>query len=232
METDEAVQEAKYKEAISRAVQIAVASSSRPKPVHGSEYGRFWARGEEDEEADSDSTSDCDSGEETASISSPEFIKEAAAVSFSVQDLYKAEHELTEEEKVSNDTSSSAGNSSLATRIVEAMVQRKLRRVPWQGPLPPPRASPPRTIGDVLDEAIMVGSPRGRHGSKCLRASSSAVLSASAMVDGRSAKAQASGSMTGFQNSSLMFPDFPVLARRCAAGFEIIPRQHNNCCFG
>jgi hypothetical protein len=39
------------------------------------------------------------------------------------------------------------------------MVQRKFSGVPWQGPLPKPRVSPPRTLGDALAKATHRNSP-------------------------------------------------------------------------
>ena len=40
--------------------------------------------------------------------------------------------------------------SSLANEIVQAMAKRVQSPKPWRGPLPPPRVSPPKTIGDIV----------------------------------------------------------------------------------
>ena len=39
---------------------------------------------------------------------------------------------------------------TLASKIVDAMARRRKELRPWRGPLPAPRVSPPRTLGDVL----------------------------------------------------------------------------------
>ena len=41
----------------------------------------------------------------------------------------------------------------LPRAIVESLIKRKLVGEPWQGPLPAPRVSPPRTLGDFLAKA-------------------------------------------------------------------------------
>lgn len=93
---------------------------------------------------------------EEPELSTADFIKEAAAAGFSIKDLNQAEIELRESEICNTSPNSSAvGNSYLAKKIVDTMVQRKVRsRIsPWRGPLPKPRVSPQRTFGDALAKA-------------------------------------------------------------------------------
>ena len=74
---------------LSRIVQMVVASSDRPKPVHGPEsgFGRFWAVGKDSEElSEADGSFDSDEV-----ISTTAFIAEVAVAGFEAQDLYKAE---------------------------------------------------------------------------------------------------------------------------------------------
>ena len=76
---------------------------------------------------------------EEPELSTADFIKEAAAAGFSIKDLNQAEIELRESEICNTSPNSSAvGNSYLAKKIVDTMVQRKVRsRIsPWRGPLP------------------------------------------------------------------------------------------------
>jgi len=82
--------------ALSRAVALAVETSGRPKPVHGVEAiaSKFWSSGD----SDSESSVDEDFLVEENSISTSEFISEAAAAGFTVQNLQQAEQELSSTE--------------------------------------------------------------------------------------------------------------------------------------
>jgi hypothetical protein len=184
---------------LSRIVQMVVASSDRPKPVHGPEFGfgRFWAVGKDsDELSEADGSSDSDEV-----ISTTAFIAEAAAAGFEAQDLYKAEQELAIVGSGSN--SGKYPKSQLASRIIDSMVRRKLYPEAWQGPLPPPRISPPRTLGDVLEKAREVGHREGKMGG--WRASGSAVWAtpfSNTKQKDRADKAK---------DLQLLTPDFPEL---------------------
>ncbi|CAN6361771.1 unnamed protein product [Urochloa humidicola] len=138
------------REALTRVVSRAVEASARPRRIHGVERinSKFWAR------EDSDSDSSVDEELIAEDISTPEFIAEAAAAGFSWQELQQAERELASPE-VSSKSGIEETRSlpSLASRIVSALVQRKTENRPWKGPLPPPRVSPPRTLGDAFASA-------------------------------------------------------------------------------
>ena len=150
--------------ALSRAVALAVETSGRPKPVHGVEAiaSKFWSSGD----SDSESAVDEDFLVEENSISTSEFISEAAAAGFTVQNLQQAEQELSSTEVRDCSTSVSKGTAPpLAKRIIDAMVQRKTHSRPWQGPLPPPRVSPPKTLGDAFVSARWINGAPSRRGS-------------------------------------------------------------------
>jgi len=52
----------------------------------------------------------------------------------------------------------------LPRSIVTKLVQRKFTGAPWQGPLPSPRVSPPRTLGDCVAKATLLSA--GAHGTQ------------------------------------------------------------------
>ena len=79
--------------------------------------------------------------------STPEFIKEALEAGFTLELLSRAENAFN------SGSTPSSSDLKLANSIVSKMVERKIDGRPWQGPLPPPRVSPPRTFGDALAAA-------------------------------------------------------------------------------
>ena len=118
-------------------------ASRRPKPVHAVHEeskaisSKFWAQPGDQDQSDEDETRP----------STPEFIEEAAHAGFSLDQLIRAEQSLN-----SGKTPTSE-DLCLSKAIIHTMVQRKFAGVPWQGPLPEPRVSPPRTLGDALAKA-------------------------------------------------------------------------------
>lgn len=136
--------------ALSAAVEVAAAASGRPATRHGVEplASRFWATGDSDYESSDEEASDV---VQVRDQSTPEFIAEARRAGFSMEDLVRAENELT---TASTKTSQGTTSTPLATRILDSMVQRRRAGRPWLGPLPPPRVSPVRTLGDELNKAI------------------------------------------------------------------------------
>lgn len=131
-------------EALSREVALAAAVSRRPAPVHGVEplKSKFWALGEDSDESDVDEAELA-----TATPSTPVFINEALDAGFTIEQLAMAEQALD------SGISSSPTALRLPKVIVSEMVRRNLARMPWKGPLPGPRVSPPRTLGDFLATA-------------------------------------------------------------------------------
>lgn len=137
-----------FQERSARDLEMAVAVSSRPGPhIHGVEDwkgSRFWARQELEDSSDEEV-------DEEIEIDTPDMIRCAGAVGFSVLDMMQAE------EEIHTPKYSHLGEKSLAKRIVDAMVDKKCsdknKALPWQGPIPPPRSSPPMTFGAALDKA-------------------------------------------------------------------------------
>jgi len=79
--------------------------------------------------------------------STPEFIKEALEAGFTLELLSRAENTFN------SGSTPSSSDLKLANSIVSKMVVRKTDGRPWQGPLTPPRVSPPRTFGDAIAAA-------------------------------------------------------------------------------
>ena len=157
------------REEVSKVVAVAVAAASRPKPVHAFE-SKFWASSGEDGESD-----EVDLAEPTT----PEFIQDALAAGFSVGDLVQAENTLT------SGINPNSEDRRKADFIVSTLVDRRLYGKPWQGPLPTPRVSPPRTLGDVLVKATCQRQKNNR-GSAPARLAASAPASRSSRRDRRS----------------------------------------------
>ena len=136
-EKEEENRRAEGREALSRAVAMAVELSHRPHPVHGDRIkSKFWATADE---SDQDDRSD---------PSTPEFIQEAVDAGFTCDQLAKAEHVLHSGKTPSSD------DLRLPKTIIAGMLHRKFVGEAWQGPLPEPRVSPPRTLGDLIEKAI------------------------------------------------------------------------------
>jgi hypothetical protein len=129
-------------EHLDRVSMVAQAATSRSGPhVHGLEDvkgSRFWAL---------DSASETSDDESVVSLDTPEFVKHAQEVGFTISQLLSAEKELdypiAEQPK----------EGTKAKRIVDAKVRHQQERRPWRGPLPAPRVSPLRTFGDAIVSA-------------------------------------------------------------------------------
>lgn len=134
-------------EQMARVCELVHAATPKPRPsVHGVEDtmgSRFWALGvESDSDADAESNSD-------ESMSTPDFIQQAQEVGFSFAQLIEAEEELNVSTKKAQ-----VKEGSMANKIVEALVRHRTSGIrPWRGKLPPPRVSPPRTLGDAMASA-------------------------------------------------------------------------------
>jgi hypothetical protein len=78
----------------------------------------------------------------------------AARIGFQVQDLIRAEDEITAAEKVSFSSPTSAGfKCQLGSKSINAIVRDKSLKHqgrPWKGSLPLPRISPPKTLGNAV----------------------------------------------------------------------------------
>ena len=147
---------------MSRAVALAADACVRPKPIHGVSSStaipfKFWMQ-----DADSDLDEEDGHGEPPLADvtgkcvvppttddepSTPEFIKEALEAGFTLELLSRAENAFN------SGSTPSSSDLKLANSIVSKMVERKTDGRPWQGPLTPPRVSPPRTFGDAIAAA-------------------------------------------------------------------------------
>lgn len=123
--------------ALSRMVQRVVEVTPRPKPVHAIPIrSKFWVQ-----EGDGDESED----EGTNSPSTPVFMKQALEVGFLVDQLLRAKKALS-----SGNMSPVLDDLLLSQTIVQKLLSRKIPLIPWSGPLPEPRISPPRTLGDCI----------------------------------------------------------------------------------
>ncbi|CAN6371606.1 unnamed protein product [Urochloa humidicola] len=157
-ETTTTSDHAQARRALLEIAERAAEASGKPKPKHGVEpiASKFWATGDSDSESsvDEEIVIEEEAMEDEGEITTRQFIAEAQAVGFSIADLQQAEKDLSSPAAVSSSITSPGQKHSLAKRIVSAMVENKLKGRPWQGPLPPPRVSPPRTLGDALGSAM------------------------------------------------------------------------------
>lgn len=97
---------------------------------------KFWAQGDEADESED---------EEPQSPTTPEFLKDAVEAGFTVEQLLRAERALASGNKSPDST-----DLLLSKEIVSTLVSRKKHIVPWSGPLPKPRISPPTALGDCV----------------------------------------------------------------------------------
>jgi len=72
--------------------------------------------------------------EDLSTPSTPEFINQATAVGFTLDQLCIAEKALA-----SSNVNPCSSDVNLAKSIVSKLVQSKCAGAPWKGPLPPPR---------------------------------------------------------------------------------------------
>jgi hypothetical protein len=148
------------REALQRFVETGAVACKKPKPVHvvmpqpdlTPLKSKFWVSGEDSDDPDDDVTSP----------TTPEFIKEALDAGFTVEQLARAECALE------SGNSISSSEKFLPNLIVNTMARKKLVGAPWEGPLPSPRVSPPRTLGDCIASAYQ-RSTTTNGGSSCQR---------------------------------------------------------------
>jgi hypothetical protein len=107
------------------------------------QLGRFWAPFDEPDEE-----------EDIATPTTEELISAASREGFTIEELVTADAELEAAEKVSCPSPSSSDfRCPLANKIVKALTRdRSLKHPmkPWSGPMPKPRISPPKTLGDAV----------------------------------------------------------------------------------
>jgi hypothetical protein len=120
-------------------------NSGNTRVQNVSSFGKFWAQNcdlaAEDEE------------EELPMPMKEELIEAAEQAGFSIQDLIQAENELEGMEKVCFSSPSVDLRCPLSSKIVKAIIREKSLKHkgrPWQGSLPKPRISLPKTLGDAV----------------------------------------------------------------------------------
>jgi hypothetical protein len=152
------------KEKMARGMEITMlttsTSSHRILGVEDRLSYRFWARdGEEDSDEDSEGGQEQDEDDSSMqTLNSPEFCRVAMEVGFTESELLQAEEEV----KISpNSKKYVALEGSLASRVIKDIISNKKVK-PWSGPLPPPRISPRRTIGDAIAMAQVRTNPQNR----------------------------------------------------------------------
>jgi len=143
-------------ERLSRAIEITHLSSPVTRShVHGVEDRigtRFWARGS-DPELEEETDEESEQEDNYESVSSPEFIRRAMELGFTVPELLQAENEMP-----SPTSQVPIVEGSIVAKILNTMVKHassKPARRPWRGPLPPPRVSPKQTLGDAIEAATV-----------------------------------------------------------------------------
>jgi len=130
---------------LSRVIDLVVDSTRRPSPInavqeHASPIkSKFWAQSNDPDLDDDDVPS------------TPELINQAQAAGFTLHQLMVAEKALD-----SGNLNPSSSDIRLAKSIVSKLIQTKTVVSPWKGPLPPPRISPPRTLGDAIAKAAIL----------------------------------------------------------------------------
>jgi hypothetical protein len=106
--------------------------------------GRFWALEEKTE----------DDEEELTTLTTDEFIEAASHAGFSIEELLQAEAKLQDVGKISQASPGSAEfRCPRASKIIPEIARGKSLKDhmnPWKGPLPKPRVSPPRMLGDAV----------------------------------------------------------------------------------
>jgi hypothetical protein len=93
-------------------------------------------------------------------MASSELRREAFAAGFSMGDIQEAEEEL---HTPTQTAVQELKQGSVSKKLIDTWTMNRRDKVkPWQGPLPPPRVSPPRTLGDALAAASVQVRPSQR----------------------------------------------------------------------
>jgi hypothetical protein len=134
--------------------ELPVGSQSAPGGDWQSRLSKFCALA--DENSDDDETKE----KEISTPTREDFIDAASKMGFTLQDLIQAETELNDVTQVSSPSLSRPDSCCpTANRIINAMVNdasQKRAMKPWKGPLPKPRISPQRTLGDALIKTTFI----------------------------------------------------------------------------
>jgi hypothetical protein len=135
-------------ERLSRAMTISLLAGegNQPRPhIHGVESGwgiKFWASGDDD-------ASSMSSEEE--GLDSPALVREVIEAGFMVNQIYQTEQELSSPSPATPMAGKHLKEGSIPKKIIDVWVGNRWNvDRPWSGPLPLPRQSPMRTLGDAL----------------------------------------------------------------------------------
>jgi hypothetical protein len=153
---------------MARMVELAALSSSNTTShhVHGVEdrIGLcFWAKAG-DSESDNDDKKDegMEQEEDSSSVhtmDTVEFIERLKEYVYTMKELLRAEDEV-QVSRISKTHTTPDGTT--VKRIIEDLAADKKIRL-WRGPLPAPRMSPYRTIGDAIAAAKVSSKTRSNH---------------------------------------------------------------------
>jgi hypothetical protein len=81
-------------------------------------------------------------------------MKEAFDAGFTMEQLHQAEEELALPTTESPKVCLNLKEGSISKKLVDLWISNHRSKVrPWKGPLPPPRQSPMRTLGDAITNA-------------------------------------------------------------------------------
>jgi hypothetical protein len=148
------------RERFARAIELSVAAREGNRKgfhMHGKEpefSSKFWAK-DDGENSDSESEEDEQVKEsEKEDITTPMLLSEALNVGFSLEQIKLAEAELESPQQMTTKVRSNLKQGSISKQIVDVwMANHKGKAEPWSGPLPPPRMSSLRTLGDMFAKA-------------------------------------------------------------------------------
>jgi hypothetical protein len=144
-----------HREQMARVTDISMIAGQgkhEPPHVHGVEQwqgSKLWAIGE--------GYSSVESDEEEDEAASPVLVQEALIAGFTIDQICQAEAELDTPPAATTKVCAKLKEGSISKQIVDVWVNnRRKQGKPWSGPLPPPRQSPPRTLGDAVAKARVV----------------------------------------------------------------------------
>jgi len=216
---DVAQRRSEGRDALSRIIKLAAVLSQKPKPVHGADFvSKFWSSGADSDSDESiDAEIDCSSptsvpavavgfsaDDGNIEISTPELVEEAIAAGYTVEDLFRAEEALG--------SGKTSADRCSPLKLVSDLVQRKGAGKPWQGPLPAPRISPPRTLGDCVAKATYQ-----RRKPQTVRSSVSSPVGF--MVSGKKDRVS--------KKSNWRNPSAVILIFRLCLPVHLLPRRHH-----
>lgn len=128
---------------------------------------RFWALSEELSSDEEDDIHEAESG----LLPTEEFLHDALAAGYTVDDVLMAEAQLLAIDVPSPEVCSISGFAGrrvgrLASRLVQDIARQQATGNLWRGPLPARRSSPRLTLADAMAKAVVVSPASAWHGSQ------------------------------------------------------------------